>query len=325
MERQTTHVAFAGPRRVASGTLREVLPVLKARFDRDASDPVLVFEVETGRQVDFDLRGGLDEVVSRADPAVRRGPGRPRLGVKSREVSLLPRHWDWLEAQQRGISPVLRRIVEQAMKAQPGRDRGQRIRAAASRVLTAIAGDRPHFEEAMRALFAGDDARLAALVERWPKDLRAYALGQVDEAARAEGTATADPAALVRDLYRVVWSEGDSGAIERLVAPAYTIHSDPGDAWEGRTLDRREYEERVGYSRTAFPDLEFTLHDVLAAGGRVSVRWRAEGTHLGALQDLPATGRRLAFAGQTIYETRDGQVAGHWQVVDRLGFVQQLR
>jgi steroid delta-isomerase-like uncharacterized protein len=113
--------------------------------------------------------------------------------------------------------------------------------------------------------------------------------------------------------------------VERLVAPQYTIHSDPGDAWEGRTLDRDGYTERVRYSRTAFPDLLFTVDDTISAGERVAVRWHAEGTHEGALRGLPATGQRLRFAGQTIYELKQGQVAGHWQVVDRLGFLEQLR
>jgi predicted ester cyclase len=81
----------------------------------------------------------------------------------------------------------------------------------------------------------------------------------------------------------------------------------------------------VRYSRDAFPDLAFTVHEVIAAGSRVAVRWSAAGTHTGNLRDLPATGKRLEFAGQTIYEVTGDRIAGHWQVVDRLGFLQQLR
>lgn len=135
----------------------------------------------------------------------------------------------------------------------------------------------------------------------------------------------ADPARVVIDLHRLVWNEGRYDEIATLVAPRYVIHSDPGDAWEGHTLDRQEYEVRVNYSRLAFPDLTFHVHEAVAARDRVAVRWSAEGTHLGDLRGLPATRRRLRFAGQTIYEIRDGQVAGHWQVVDRLGFLEQLR
>jgi len=186
MKSEPAYVAFAGARRVAAGTLPEVLPVLKRRFDRDRSETVLVFEVETGRQVDFDLRGSLEEVLARVLPAVPRGPGRPRLGVTSREVSLLPRHWDWLEQQPNGISPAIRRLVEQAIKSQPGRDRARQIRAALSNFLSAVAGDRPNYEEACRALFARDTARFEVLIARWPKDIREFALHWATEASRVE-------------------------------------------------------------------------------------------------------------------------------------------
>jgi len=323
MEPAGIYVAFAGDARVAAGPLAEVLPVLKQAFDRDRNRVPLVFEVDSGRQVDFDLRGTLDEVLDRAAPA-RRGRGRPRLGVTSREVSLLPRHWRWLEQQSGGISSAIRRLVEQAGKA-PGRDRARQIRAALNGFLSAMAGDRPHYEEACRALYAGDRARLTSLTAAWPADIRGFVLERDDQAARAEQPPASPLVAVVADLHRLVWSEGDLGAIERLVAPRYTIHSDPGDPWEGRTLDRAGYAERVGYSRAAFPDLVFTIDEAITAGDRVAVRWHAEGTHAGDLRGLPATGRRLGFAGQTFYAIEGGQVAGHWQVVDRLGFVDQLR
>jgi steroid delta-isomerase-like uncharacterized protein len=130
---------------------------------------------------------------------------------------------------------------------------------------------------------------------------------------------------LVRDLHDIVWSAGDLSAVDRLVALHYVLHSDPGDPWEGQTLDRGTYCRRVMYSRTAFPDLRFTLHDIIATEHRVAVRWSAEGTQAGDLPGIPATGRRLRFGGQTIYDIADDRVAGHWQVVDRLGFIQQFR
>ena len=186
METERTYAAFAGARRIAAGTLREVLPVMKERFDREDAELVLVFEVETGRQIDFDLRGSLDDVLQRECPTAPRGPGRPKLGVTSREVSLFPRHWDWLEAQTSGISGALRRLVEQAIQGQSGKDRARMIRAALSRFLTSMAGDRPHYEEASRALFAGDTKRFESLIDRWPKDIREYAVHQAREAARAD-------------------------------------------------------------------------------------------------------------------------------------------
>jgi steroid delta-isomerase-like uncharacterized protein len=133
------------------------------------------------------------------------------------------------------------------------------------------------------------------------------------------------PEIMVSELYGRVWSDGDYSAVERLIAPTYTVHSDPGDAWEGQSLDRSGYVERAQFSRTAFPDLVFDILDLVAAGDRVAVRWSAAGTQLGGLPGLPASGRRLKFMGQTIYELKQGRIAGHWQVVDRLGFAQQLR
>ena len=134
-----------------------------------------------------------------------------------------------------------------------------------------------------------------------------------------------EAAQIVRELHDIVWNSGELSAVDRLVAPQYVIHSDPGDPWEGQTLDRATYRERVRYSRTGFPDLTFTIHDLIATEHRVCVRWSAEGTHAGDLVGLPATGKRLRFAGQTIYDIVGEQVGGHWQVVDRLGFLQQLR
>jgi uncharacterized protein len=169
----------------ASGSLGDVLPALKRRFDADGGEGVLVFEDETGSQVDFDLSGTLAEVLERAAPPKGRGPGRPKLGVTSREVSLLPRHWEWLEQQPNGISAALRRLVDQARKTEPGKERARLLRAALSRFMTAMAGNRPGYEEASRALFAGDQSRFEALVAKWPKDVREYALARSRAATQA--------------------------------------------------------------------------------------------------------------------------------------------
>ena len=169
----TTYSAFSGDRLVAAGPLDELLRRTKAHLERGGAD-VLVFEDGTGRQVDFDLRGTADEVVARAATPARPGPGRPRLGVVSREVSLLPQHWEWLEAQPNGISAALRRLVDAARRRAPREEQARRAREAVSRFMTAMAGDRPGYEEASRALFAGDGARFEQLVQRWPKDVREH-------------------------------------------------------------------------------------------------------------------------------------------------------
>jgi len=182
-----TCTAFAGDCRVAAGDVRTMLRQLVAHLGGEPLAPVLIFDDRNGRQIDFDLRGGIDEVLARLPQhpllaaaaeatAARRGPGRPRLGVVSREVSLLPRHWEWLEQQPSGISAALRRLVEQATREQAGDDRARLASEAASRFMTAMAGDRPGYEAASRALFAGDLERLEALVGAWPADIREYAL-----------------------------------------------------------------------------------------------------------------------------------------------------
>jgi len=135
---------------------------------------LLRFDDETGQQVDFDLRGTPEEVVARALPPPRTGPGRPRLGVVSREVPLLPRHWEWLEQRPQGISAALRRLVDEARKRSPGQQRACRTRDALGRVPWSVAGDLPDFEEATRALFSGRYGDLATLTRGWPPGVRGY-------------------------------------------------------------------------------------------------------------------------------------------------------
>jgi hypothetical protein len=133
----------------------------------------LIFEDQTGRQVDFNFRGTPEEVVARVAPGgAQPGPGRPRLGVVSREVSLLPRHWEWLETQPNGISAALRRLVDEARKLEPEAERARLAREAASRFMWAVAGNLPGFEEASRALFARNATAFRRRTSAWPKDVR---------------------------------------------------------------------------------------------------------------------------------------------------------
>ena len=176
MEEIRTYTAFVGETLIASGPLEAMLPVVKPKFDGDASALFLIFEDQSGRQVDFDLRGTVDEVVARALPAPpRTGPGRPKLGVVSREVSLLPRHWDWLEQQPNGASAALRRLVDQARQHEPGEQRARLAIEAAGRFLSAMAGNLPGYEEATRALYRRDGERFDELIRDWPRDVRLHA------------------------------------------------------------------------------------------------------------------------------------------------------
>ncbi len=164
-------VAFAGAVRLASGPLFEVALAVRRALDRDPNLSVLVFDRRSAQVVDLDLRGSEADLAARyadlGEPAAKRG--RPKLGVVAREVTLLPRHWDWLAGQPGGASITLRQLVEAARKAE-GAGAKQRT-AIAYRFMAAVAGDLPGFEEASRALFAQDRERLETWMEEWPQEL----------------------------------------------------------------------------------------------------------------------------------------------------------
>lgn len=189
-------IAFAGDRVIASGTFDEVAEAARAVQERDATATVLVFDAVTSELVDVDPRvarrappaNAPDTLDAPEDEDSPRGPGRPRLGVVAREVTLLPRHWDWLATQPGGASATLRRLVEQARSANVARDRMRRAQESAYRFMSAMLGNQPHFEEATRALFAGDRERFTALSDAWPTDPRDHARRLVD-AASPTGTA----------------------------------------------------------------------------------------------------------------------------------------
>jgi hypothetical protein len=161
--------AFTGHHLFLAGSRAEVARAVRERLASGAAQDILVFDDETGAQVDIDLR----EI---ATPAKLAGPGRPRLGVVAREVTLLPRHWDWLAAQPGGASVTLRKLVDAARHENPEAQARRRRQEAAYRFMFAIAGNLPGFEEASRALFAGDLARLAGVIADWPADVRDHAL-----------------------------------------------------------------------------------------------------------------------------------------------------
>ncbi|MBM3462495.1 MAG: DUF2239 family protein [Armatimonadetes bacterium] len=173
-----TCTAFEGARRIASGALADVALQTKPVVDREGPDPILIFDDSTGRPVEVDFRGTVEDVRARLQPPSepeRRGPGRPRLGVVAREVTLLPRHWEWLNSQPGGASVALRKLVEEARRANQGKDRLRQSQEAAYRFMSAMAGNLPGFEEASRALFAGNAACFGEQTAGWPADIRDYA------------------------------------------------------------------------------------------------------------------------------------------------------
>lgn len=185
--------AFEGSRCFASGPLFEVALRAKDLVDRGEREPVLVFDDASGRLIEVDYRGTPWQVLERlaAQAPVSNsgaapddggphgtGPrrrGRPRLGVVAREVTLLPRHWEWLASQPGGASVALRRLVDEARKRHDAQDQVRQAREAAYRFMQAMAGDLPGFEQATRALFAGDDAGFTIHTATWPADVASYA------------------------------------------------------------------------------------------------------------------------------------------------------
>jgi hypothetical protein len=185
------YTAISDGQQLACGAAEAVAPAAREAIDQGRS--VLIFEDRTGQQVEVDpfseppalaVEPGPSESAAEQQPA--RGRGRPKLGVVAREVTLLPRHWDWLAGQPGGASAALRRLVDAARRENEDRDGARRAQEALYRVMSALAGDLPGFEEAARALYARDDARFDALTALWPPGISAYVarLAEAERAAR---------------------------------------------------------------------------------------------------------------------------------------------
>lgn len=180
--------AFAGHSRLATGSLAEVALAAKAAIDRGDSSALLIFDDASARQVEIDFRGTPAQVMVRlkerfggaadeaqvGEHAAPRRAGRPKLGVVGREVTLLPRHWDWLAEQPGGASVAIRRLIDAERKSSEFNLLARKAQEIAYRFMHAIAGDFPRFEEASRALFAGDRETFARNTEDWPADIRDY-------------------------------------------------------------------------------------------------------------------------------------------------------
>ena len=183
--------AFVGHRRLASGLLADVAITIKKATKPTGPEPILIFDDSNGRSIDVDLRGTDEDILARLPPSAPnretataeppasepRGRGRPRLGVVAREVTLLPRHWDWLAGQSGGASVALRKLVDEARRIGGDRDRHRAARDSAYHFMSAMAGNFKGFEEASRALFADDRRRLGELIAAWPEDVRDHIIG----------------------------------------------------------------------------------------------------------------------------------------------------
>lgn len=181
-------IAFEGNRRIALGPLADVAAAVRKRAGKATHEGILVFDYVSGKNLSLNLSGSEKDIRARyasappaaaaapeGTPTAPRGPGRPKLGVVPREVTLLPRHWDWLNAQPGGASVALRKLVEEARKTRGQTDTLRARQEAAYRFISAIAGDWRNYEESTRALFAGDADRFRDMTESWPVDVRDHA------------------------------------------------------------------------------------------------------------------------------------------------------
>lgn len=184
-----TYTSFMGHRRIASGPMLVNVLAVKKVLESRVNDPVLIFDDVTGRFVDVNTQGTDEELAQRYAPVgvseaeveqieeeAPRGRGRPKLGVVPREVTLLPRHWDWLATQPGGASVALRKLVEEARRASAAKDQRRQAQERTYNFMTALGGDLPGFEEAMRALFADELERFKSLLAAWPDDVREHAI-----------------------------------------------------------------------------------------------------------------------------------------------------
>lgn len=183
-----SYTSFQGHRRLASGPLHVVALAVRLAAEK-RPEPILIFDDNSGRSIDIDTRGTDDDIFAhyaqgsmREEGAIEpvadapRGRGRPKLGVVAREVTLLPRHWEWLASQPGGPSVALRKLVEEARHKYSERDNSRVAQERAYHFMSAMAGNMPGFEEATRALFANDRAKFNELVTAWPVDVRKHAL-----------------------------------------------------------------------------------------------------------------------------------------------------
>ena len=179
-------IAFARHKCLAAGDPAAVARALTAIPEAVRGGQVVVLDTVTAEPVELDLRGSADQAAARAAvaEAARTAappprPGRPRLGVTAREVTLLPRHWDWLGAQPGGASVTLRKLVDAARRGAQSDDATRLRQDRAYRFLAAVAGDLPGYEETIRALYAWDLDRLDEQSHGWPADVRRHLLSML--------------------------------------------------------------------------------------------------------------------------------------------------
>ncbi|TQI80337.1 hypothetical protein FHU10_4802 [Serratia fonticola] len=172
--------AFLHYQRIAAGSYAEVAQALAALAL--SAGELLVFDDATGSQVDYPWPEGYvwpqpeetESALHNHEPTGHPSVGRPKLGVVAREVTLLPRHWQWLSQQRGGASAALRRLVDEARRTTAEQDNERRTKENCYRFMSAIAGSLPDYEEAVRALFGQNGDVFAERIAQWPPDIQTH-------------------------------------------------------------------------------------------------------------------------------------------------------
>ena len=182
-QNQRTLTAFQNEHMLTTGQTWEVAIALKAAMKVDRESEFLCFDDQSGAFIDLDLSGSYEDIIARYKPAEPKQQknkhakaGRPNLGVVSKEVTLLPRHWEWLNQQESSASATLRKLVETAIKLNSHEELARQAKAKTDRFMIAMLGDEINYENAARALYRGDEVQFRDLIRRWPADLRHHVM-----------------------------------------------------------------------------------------------------------------------------------------------------
>lgn len=183
MNALNSYTAFEENKLLFRGLLDEVVLKVKRKMGKNENTAILVFSDSTGKSMDFNFQGSEKDVLRRLEiftseegPSEAIGPGRPKLGVVSREISLLPRHWEWLATQTGGASATLRKLVEEARKKEGSTLSVKQAQERTYKFMSIVAGDFKAYEEALRALYKKDEKKFLSQIEEWPRDVRSHTI-----------------------------------------------------------------------------------------------------------------------------------------------------
>ncbi|HEY6002839.1 MAG TPA: ester cyclase [Anaeromyxobacter sp.] len=121
---------------------------------------------------------------------------------------------------------------------------------------------------------------------------------------------------IVRSVYEDSLNTGNWALLDELIAPDFAgVRGGVGPAGFARTIEEL---------RAAFPDIHYTIEDLVAEGDRVAIRWTWTGTHKGRYRGFAPTENSVSNTGFAIFQLRDGKLSRSWLETDRFGFVHQI-